>query len=307
MTGAPGAADPIDPATAAGTRTGAETRPLAGLRVLVPRSPDRARPLLDALRRTGAEPVAAPLVAIGAPADPSPMDDAVARLAAGGYDWVAVTSGFTVDGLVAAAHRAGRTLAELIDAGRAARPGSTRVAAVGEATAAALARAVVRADFVPVTEQSARGMLADWPPTEPGARVLLPQSDLAEPTLAAGLTARGWQPHTTVAYTNRPAPPLPPELVRDLAAGRVGAVVLTSGSAARRLAEQVALPPSTVVCCIGPRTAEVAAGLGLPVGVVATRPLPDAIVAALLAAVAHPQPNPVPTPTQGDPSEPATP
>ncbi|RYV51122.1 porphobilinogen synthase [Pengzhenrongella frigida] len=266
--------------------------PLAGLRVLVPRSADRAGPLLDALRRAGADPVAAPLVTIARPIDPAPMDDAAARLAAGGYDWVAVTSGFTVDSLEAAALRAGHTLADLLAAGRLANPGSTRVAAVGDATAAALARAQVPADFVPVALQSARGMLAEWPSTRLGATVLLPQSDLAEPTLSDGLAARGWEPVTVVSYTNRPAPSLPPELVADLAAGRVGAVVLTSGSVARRLVQQVALPATTLVCSIGPRTAEVAADLGLPVGVVADRPVPDAVVAALVAAVTPGQPTP---------------
>lgn len=280
------AQDPAGPAPAPMPATG----PLSGLRVLVPRSPGRAGPLLDALRRAGAQPVAFPLVTIGAPVDPGPMDEAAARLAAGGFDWVAVTSAITVEHLDAAARRADRTLAGLIRAGRAARPTSTRIAAVGDATAAALGRADVRADFVPAAEQSARGLLAHWPPTAPGATVLLPQSDLAEPTLARGLTARGARPHPVVAYTNRPAP-LPPQLARDLATGRVGAVVLTSASVARRLAGQVALPPATLVCSIGPRTAEVATGLGLRAGVVASHPGPDAIVAALVAAL-HPTPTP---------------
>jgi porphobilinogen synthase len=278
---------PADPAAPA--RTG----PLAGLRVLVPRSPDRAGPLMDALRRAGAEPVACPLVTIGAPVDPGPMDDAAARLASGGFDWVAVTSSNAVEHLDAAARRGGSTLAHLVRAGRTARPGSTRVAAVGDATAAALDRAGVRADFVPVTEQSARGLLADWPPTPSGARVLLPQSDLASPALAVGLADRGWIPQPVVAYTNLPAP-FPPDLARDLANGQVGAVVLTSASVARHLAAQVTLPSSTVVCSIGPRTAEAAAALGLP-GALATLPVPDAIVAALVAAV-DPTPDPKVTP-----------
>jgi len=259
--------------------------PLAGLRVLVPRSPDRAGPLVAALVAAGALPVLAPLVQIGPPADPEPMDDAVARLAGGELDWVAVTSSFAIDGLVAAAARAGTTLAAVIASGRSARAASTRVAAVGDATAAALARAGIHADFVPARLQSARGMLAEWPPSADDAVVLVPQSDLAEPTLAEGLAARGWRVRVVVAYTNTPAAPLPSALAADLAAGVVGAVVLTSGSAARRLAAQVRIPASTAICCIGPRTAEVAASLGLPVGVVATEPGPAAIIAALARAV----------------------
>jgi uroporphyrinogen-III synthase len=281
-----------DQAMTSRPRASGPSRPLGGLRVFVPRSADRAGPLLAALRAAGADPVAAPLVAIGAPADLAGMDAAAARLAAGGYAWVGVTSSFAVDALGEAARRSGRTLAELVAAGRAARPGSTRFAAVGAATAATLARAGVQAELVPELVQTVQGMLAGWARPEPGGRVLLPQSDLAAPTLAVGLADRGWQVYPVVAYTNGPAAPLPADLVADLVTGRVRAVVLTSGSAARRLAAQVTLPESTLVCCIGPRTAEVAATLGLPAAVLAARPSPDAIVAALVAALPAPHPDP---------------
>ncbi|GAA2720896.1 uroporphyrinogen-III synthase [Cellulomonas aerilata] len=270
--------------------------PLAGLRVLVPRAPERAGALVAALRRAGAEPVTAPLVRMGPPDDPAALADALTAVARGDHAWVAVTSGFTVDSLDAAAHGLGRTLADVVAAGRATGHGSTRVAAVGDATAAALQRAGVEVDLVPTGEQSARGMLAEWPPapssaapsssapSSSGLSVLVPQGDLAEPTLAEGLAARGWRPHVVVAYTNRPAAPLAPEVVADLGSGRLGAVVLTSGSTARRLAEQVTLPWTTLVCCIGPRTAEVAASLGLPAGTVAAGPHPGAVVDALTTA-----------------------
>ncbi len=274
--------------------------PLAGLRVLVPRAPERAGALVGALRRAGAEPVAAPLVHIGPPDDTAPLDAALADLAAGAYDWLSVTSGFTVDALEASAARAGRSLADVVAAGRAARAASTRVAAVGDATAGALGRSRVDVDFVPAGEQSARGMLAEWP-VSPGAdspatgdspapgaprTVLVPQGDLAEPTLADGFAALGLRPHVVVSYRNSPAEPLSPELVAELASGAVNAVVLTSGSTARRLADQVALPATTLVCCIGPRTAEVAAEVGLPAGLVAEGPHPRAVVDALVRAVA---------------------
>lgn len=286
---------PADRGPGPGTAEG----PLAGVRVLVPRAPERAGALVAALRRAGAEPVAAPLVHIAPPDDTAPLEAALTAVGEGVHDWVAVTSGFTVDALEATAARAGRTLAAVVAAGRAARPGSTRVAAVGDATAAALRRAGVAVDFVPAAEQSARGMLAEWPDRRPGT-ALVPQGDLAEPTLADGLAALGLRPHVVVAYRNSPAAPLPPPVVADLASGAIGAVVLTSGSSARRLAEQVALPGGTLVCCIGPRTAEVAAGLGLPAGLVAAGPHPHDVVDALVrgaaarraAAPDHPTPDP---------------
>jgi len=299
--------------------------PLAGLRVLVPRAPERAGALLGALRRAGADPVAAPLVLIEPPADTGPLDDAVTALAAGRYDWLAVTSGFTVDSLESSAVRLGRTLADVVAAGRAAHASSaagraahpssaagraahpssaagraahpssgTRVAAVGDATAAALGRAGVDVDYVPTGEQSARGMLTEWPGLgqrlESGARgsVLVPQGDLAEPTLSDGLRTLGLRPDVVTCYRNVPAAPLPADVVADLASGAIAAVVLTSGSTARRLAEQVTLPSSTLVCSIGPRAAEVAAQLGLPAGPVADGPHPRAVVDALVRAVAAP-------------------
>ncbi len=274
--------------------TGA-TGPLTGLRVLVPRSPERASALVGALRDAGAEPVVAPLIRITAPSDTVPLDAALVQLGEGVFEWLAVTSGFAVDALAARAGATGRTLAEVLAAGRGVGAGGTRVAAVGDATAAALRGVGVEADFVPVAEHSARGMLAEWPPPHRGT-VLLPQGDLAEPTLADGLAALGFRTDVVVAYRNAAADPLPPGLVADLRSGAVGAVVLTSGSTARRLAEQVALPAGTVVCCIGPRTAEVATALGLPTGPVAASPDPRAVVDALTRAAAALRPDAPPIP-----------
>jgi len=76
----PDVAADAGPGSDAGPR--AARGPLAGLRVLVPRSADRAGPLLDALRAAGADPVAAPLVTIERPIDPAPLDAAAATLAA---------------------------------------------------------------------------------------------------------------------------------------------------------------------------------------------------------------------------------
>ncbi|MBN9633305.1 MAG: uroporphyrinogen-III synthase, partial [Actinobacteria bacterium] len=74
----------------------------------------------------------------GAPA----LEAALARLADGGFDWVTVTSATTVDGLSAA---------------RAVVPPTTRIAAVGETTAAALVAAGYAVDLVPAEDNSARG------------------------------------------------------------------------------------------------------------------------------------------------------
>ena len=57
-------------------------------------------------------------------------------------------------------------------------------------TAAAIAAWGLRADLMPSGEQSAAGLLADWPEydevLDPINRVLLPRADIATETLAAG-------------------------------------------------------------------------------------------------------------------------
>jgi uroporphyrinogen-III synthase len=64
--------------------------------------------------------------------------------------------------------------------------------------------------------------------------------------------------------------PVSEQVAADVASGRIGAVLVTSGSVARQVEAQLApLPASTVVACIGPRTAFDARAAGLTVDVIA--------------------------------------
>ena len=230
--------------------------------------------------------------------------------------WLAFTSSHAVAALDAAAREAGTTLGALVspaphassaraidelgrphvapprnEASAASDPDPShavsapvRIAAVGPATAAALAELGIAVDLVPVSERSAAGLLAAWPaPPEAGPRVVVvPHGDLAEPTLPDGLRARGWDVETVVVYRNLPGPPLDAGLREDLAAGRVDVVLLTSGSVAERLFTEVSPSPTTAFVALGPRTAQAVAALG--VDVAATSPGPE--TAGLVWAVA---------------------
>lgn len=251
--------------------------PLAGLRVLVPRAAPGLDPLAIALSTAGAEPVTVELIETVPPEDPTDLDDLLLALGAGYYTWVAVTSASAVPVLVDRAEEIGSTLAELL--------ATTRVAAVGPATARALRHVGVHVDLVPQGTSSAASLLTQWPALSDEGRVLLPHADLAAPTLATGLRALGWQVDDVVAYrTVRGAPP-------DAATrsawtrGDIGAVLLTSGSTARHLVELLGPPPpGTLVCCIGPSTRAEAERLGLPVAGVAETQTPAGLVLALVAA-----------------------
>ncbi|MGO2540848.1 MAG: uroporphyrinogen-III synthase [Specibacter sp.] len=315
--------------------------PLAGLRVAVTRSADRAGALADALAAAGAEPVLVPVIDFEM-SDNDALGAALGRLAAGEYPWLVISSITTVRALKQWCEAAGSSLAELI-------PSATSVATIGPTSVAVLAAEGIHALLAPVDLQSAAGLVELWPvfnPVDGGSpRVLLPQSNIAEPTLAEGLAAKGWNPEIVTAYrtVNYPARPelrltaklasrstelasrspergwifegrpateeillparglgrqgrsfgssseprvlTPAEAAGEIRAGVMGAVVLASGSAARRVAATMApLPASCLVVAIGQPTRDEAQRLGMHVAATAGHPTPEGIVAALVRA-----------------------
>jgi uroporphyrinogen III methyltransferase/synthase len=268
-----------------------DRRPLFGKRVLVTRAQAQASALSERLAALGAEPIELPTIRILPPADEGPLDAALARL--GEYDWVIFTS----------ANGVAHAFARLAAQGRDARAfAGCRLAAIGPATAAALAERGLRADRV-AAEAVAEGLLATLAGEElAGRRVLLPQAEQAREALAAGLTARGAVVEVVAAYRTVPeaADPAALALVR---AGQIDVVTLTSASAARHLAAalggELGGLERALVAAIGPVTAAAAAELGLRVGVVAAEHTIPGLVAAIVAAVgpagagagaAHPAP-----------------
>jgi len=276
-----GAADLVQAAHGAPPATPSATGALAGWRVLVPRGGEWAQKVADLLAPHGATTVAVPLIEFAPPHDLEPLDDALDRLSLGRYDWLAITSATTVSSL------AGRVAARRLVPGSpdpgealAAVVGTTRVAAVGPATAAPLQRSGIDVSLIPAT-RSAAGLVEAFPPG-PG-RVLVPHSDLADATLADGLRARGLEVDEVVAYRTVAGPPAAPPVRAELADGRIRAVLLSSPSTVTQLLELVGSPPAgTVVACIGPRTTRAAEDAGLTVHVTppssSTEDLVDALV-----------------------------
>ena len=243
------------------------TRPLASWRVLVPRGGSWGDGVAARLRELGGIPVIAPMLNFASAEDPAALANALHELQDGQFDWIVLTSATTVDVLVSQGTRI---------------PDGTRVAAVGETTAAALQLAGYRVDFVPTSDNSARGLVKEWPAEERHGRVLVPQSDIAEPTLVAGLSKLGFQPEYVTAYRTVGVP-VSPEVAADVASGRIGAILVTSGSVARQVAAQLTpLPDDTVVVCIGPRTAFDTRAAGLPVHAIAEERTTEALIEALV-------------------------
>lgn len=233
----------------------AASKPLTGWRVLVPRGGPWGDGVAATLRSYGAIPVIAPLIDFAPSADEPTLLRALADLAAGEFDWVTLTSATTVD---------------VLHAYRAVIPETTRVAAVGETTAAALAADGYRVDLVPEEDNSAAGMAAQMTALEPEPRKILTlRSEIAKPVLTRKLTEAGHHVRSVVAYRTVGVP-VTSRIAADVASGRTNAILVTSGSVAEQVAAQFPqLPETTVIAAIGPRTAKDAKKAGLAVSVVA--------------------------------------
>lgn len=228
-------------------------KPLAGWRVLVPRGGKWGDGVAATLRGYGAIPVIAPMINFASSPDQAVLEHALQRLQRGAFDWLVITSATTVDVLVSQ---------------RVTIPANTRIAAVGETTSAALILAGYRVDFVP-EDNSARGLVREWPQSDIVGTVLIPQSDIAEPVLVAGLGKLGLAVEFVAAYRTVGVP-VAEQVAADVASGRIGALLVTSGSVARQIAAQLApLSAQTIVACIGPRTAFDARAAGLTVHIIA--------------------------------------
>ncbi|MGW0788856.1 uroporphyrinogen-III synthase [Streptomyces sp. NPDC002911] len=254
-----------------------ESKPMFGWKVLVPRTKEQAASLSDQLRSYGAVPHEVPTIAVEPPRTPQQMERAVKGLVTGRYEWIAFTSVNAVKAVREKFEEYG------LDARAFA---GIKVAAVGEQTAAALIDFGVKPDLVPSGEQSAAGLLEDWPPYDPVFdpidRVFLPRADIATETLVAGLIELGWEVDDVTAYRTVRASPPPAETREAIKGGGFDAVLFTSSSTVRNLVGIAGKPHNvTVIACIGPATAKTAEEHGLRVDVLSPEPSVHKLAQAL--------------------------
>ena len=113
--------------------------------------------------------------------------------------------------------------------------------------------------------------------------ICLPQSQLAAPTLAQGLSQLGWQVDAVATYTTVPLPQLPAHLKTQWQAGAWDAVVVTAGSSAQALLQLLGPPPEkTAVVSIGQSTSARCRELGLRVDATAATPRAEHITQAII-------------------------
>ena len=249
--------------------------PLAGRRILITRPRAQAADLCARLAALGAEPIVFPTIEITPLEDTALLDRAIDQLST--YHWIIFTS---VNGVAAFGDR-------LTAAGKDAQAlNGIRVAAIGPATAKALADRGLQPRFIP--DEYIAEAIVEGIGEMSGQHILLPRADIAREMLAIELERRGAVVDEITAYRTLPAAPDPTGLT-ELRRG-VDAITFTSSSTVRNfvaLAGRDGHSPHTVVACIGPITANTARELGFRVDVVATQYTTEGLVQALADHFSH--------------------
>lgn len=258
---------------------------LAGLRVALPRlKSDDA--IAAALKTAGAQ-VDTFALTQTIPIESEQLEQMHQRVASGYYAWVVLSSW----------RAAQAVLAQLNSLALAPTSAPTRLAVVGQSTAewvnthCALKPSLVGAGSAaklleifptppttPATPQQPTATAPVAPPT-----ICLPQSQLAAPTLAQGLSQLGWQVDAVATYTTEPLPQPPAHLKTQWQAGAWDAVVVTAGSSAQALLQLLGPPPEkTAVVSIGQSTTARCRELGLRVDATAATPRAEHITQAII-------------------------
>jgi uroporphyrinogen III methyltransferase / synthase len=238
-----------------------ERKPLFGRRVIVTRPRAQAETFIEGLTAAGADVIPCATIEVVPPQSWAPLDAAIGQLEK--FDWLVFTSVNGVDMFFERLQAVGCDVRLLHRA---------RLAAVGPATADALATRSLRVDVVPTefrAEAVAEVMRAAG---VAGKYVLLPRAAGAREVLPSMLRDAGAVVEEVPSYeTIQPAVDTS-ELRRLLSAGSVDMVTFTSSSAVRNFlalmgADAVELLRRTAIGCIGPITAQTVEDSGLVVAV----------------------------------------
>ncbi len=259
-----------------------ERRPLFGQTVVVTRTRQQASELTQRLAGAGASVIEAPTIELARPGEWSAVDESLERISE--YDWVVFTS---ANGVHFVKDR-------LLETGQDARNfAGVRIAAIGEATADAIGKALcLRVDLCP--ESFVAEALADALAAAneiQGRRYLLLRADIARAILRERLEQGGAAAVDDISvYESRPASSLPPALVDALGARQVNWITFTSSSTARNLVgllgpDYRATLAGVKLASIGPITTRTLQDLGLEPDVQAERYTIDGLVDAMLARV----------------------
>ncbi len=250
-------------------------RALAGTRVVVTRSADRAATLTGPLAALGAEVIEMPATRVEL-LDTAPVLEALRHLAS--YDWLIFTSRNAVTFFWQLLRRSGQDASALT---------TLRVAAVGPATAGALQELGIDVAVTP-RRFVAEGLLEAFADRDDvtGTRILYLVARGAREVLPAGLRDLGARVDVTPLYRSVPDVQGAAALRERLLRNEVDLVTFTAGSSVRAFVDAVGADAAAHagIVSIGPATSDVVRELGLNVRAQADPSTIEGLVRATVAA-----------------------
>lgn len=249
---------------------------LTGKRVVITRAAAQGEDLARELSARGATPVMFPLVSFAEPDDFAPLDRAITEVEQ--FDWLILTSAQAVRAVI---ERAADLRQPLVGTQR-----RLRVACVGPVTADSARKANLPVEYVAVTHNGV-ALANELGSKLPGAKVLLPRSDRANPDLPRALMRFGAQVTEVIAYrTLRPAETGQDEL-KKIVDGQADAILFFSPSAVQHFAGLVGagqlrqIQGKLAITAVGPVTATALREAGVERAVVAQDTAAVSVLAAL--------------------------
>ena len=224
--------------------------PLTGKTILVTRAQQQAGKLRDALRELGASVIELPVIEIVPPDSYEPIDNALHQLSV--YDWIIFTSANTAQVFAERSRMLGLRLNAF---------SNLSTAAIGAATAAAMAEQGIKVDLVP-DRYVAESVVDALENRVRGSRILLARAKIARDIIPEALTHAGARVDVVDAYQTL-VPADSAQRVREIfdrSAYAIDAVTFTSSSTAKNFVDLlnqagVAIPlPGVKACSIGPVT-----------------------------------------------------
>lgn len=231
---------------------------LSGLGVLVTRSPHQAGRLVEMLQALNADVFELPVISIAAPDDTSSLDKSLLQLAS--YDWVLFASVNAVQAVLKRLEHLNVETAALQ---------TTKLAAIGPSTAAALQAAGLVPDFCP-SRFIAESLVEEFPgyPRLENQKMLWPRPNVGRDYIAkmfnqAGATVEVVQAYKTEMPENRQE--LSYKLCSLINSQQIQVITLASSQSAKNLAALLSLAgspaqllQSVAIACIGPETSQAA-------------------------------------------------
>jgi uroporphyrinogen III methyltransferase/synthase len=251
-------------------------KPLEGKRIVVTRSVEQARDLVARLETMGAVVLLFPAVSFSEPPDTAGLDRAIRSL--GEFDWTLFTSANAVKFFAARCRKLGVEPCH---------GGNCRCAAVGPATASAVAAAGFSVDHV-AQEFLGVALAHELSASLAGKKILLPRSERARPDLPEALKSVGAEVTEVVAYHTGGVGAIDPEVMRAIREAQVDVISFFSPSAIENMRGELGedsfarLGAKAAMAAVGPVTAGALREAGFRVAIEAPLATAESMAAAIV-------------------------